>query len=71
VDTLVGETTSTKTVEGVYELIENLVLNTHFWGNPRPRAYIQGVHNVDIMVPLEAKVEAPSRKIEKLAIDPS
>jgi hypothetical protein len=43
-------------------------LNNHSWEIPRTRAHTQGMHNVDSIVSLEAKLEALTKKIEKLNV---
>jgi hypothetical protein len=63
--------TSTKTLEELYKLIENIAMNCYSWGQQRSRVRTQGMHSINAMASMEAKLEALTKKIEKMNVTPT
>ena len=64
IDAAVGGTLNVKTPEESLELFENMAKNNFQWSNGRQKQKVAGIHELDIMTTIVAKVDALAKKVD-------
>ena len=68
VDAAAGGTLNVKTPEESLQLFENMAKNNYQWSSSRPKQKAAGVHEVDIMTAIAAKVDALAKKVDGMTM---
>lgn len=56
IDTFVGGSTKAKTFQELYDLIEQIAINSYTWGSIRVKVKPARVHSIDVVTAIESVV---------------
>ena len=71
IDAAAGGTLNVKTPEESLALFENMSKNNFQWSNSRSRHKVAGIHEVDLLTTIVAKVDAIAKKVDGMTLSQS